>query len=997
MRQSFLLFWGLLIGLTWAGLVAAVGFGSITVSSSLGQPLQAEIELVGVDRADKASLVAQLASIEAFKGAGIDYPRGLPKLKFQLMTRTNGDAYLKASSDQPLNEPFVSVLIELNWASGRLLRQYTFLLDPPGFVAEKPPVQTAQPIEPVMPTETAPATLPAVAAALEPLPAQPETPAVAPEQTPVPAAKIETVPLAIKPKLVSVPSAHGSIRVKRGDTLSALARRNKSPDVSLEKMLVALYRANKSAFEGKNMNRLRVGKILRVPGEAELAQLSQKTAAQDVHVHVVDWNAYRQKLAAVRNQSDENHPRQAVTGKITPRIAEQTPTVKPNAQEVLRLSKGEAVGDRVSPGGQQSAQDQANAREEEAVARAKAAHDTQQRSAALEKNIADMQRLVDLKNQAAASAPISAVAASSAVQSGSAVASVSSVNVASAVVASSVPAVKPKVAVPAPKIDVPSPSIIDTVLSNPQYLGGGAAVVLGLGSLAWMRFRRAKEEAVLPSKAQQSVNALARIAEPVAPSPETGDFTNMAAAPVIPNAETGEVDPLVEAELFLSFGRDKQAEELLRGVLLKNPDNILAKLKLLSVFASREDTQSFQALALELQPHPAEWSKAAALGRSFDPTNPLYGADTDHMTDSPSVQALEPAAPVVDFDLDFGNAATEAETPLMTDLDLDMGQQFDGGDHTMIISTDEIQSAQLEPMDFDITATHPGGNAPAPEALELSTMDFDLSAISPEVQPVTPNAQDSSSNLTAMDFDLTETHATVPDLPETEAVAEFVMPEMDFDLTASQPQAEKVLAPIAEPEVAAFAEPANTPAVASVVEPELELELEPQPELEAEMIAPQAGDAPAPFAEPAAIEIVSDPAPAQSLDDLIFDVTGERTALPAAPVENIADLQQINESFSLDFPQDSLPQTAPVPATAIQDLGLSDISLELDEAATMLEPEQTAVKNAQWQEVATKLDLAKAYQEMGDLDGAREILAEVVLEGDETQRQTAEDLIQQLV
>jgi pilus assembly protein FimV len=954
-RKLFLPFLGLLTGLAWSGLVAAVGFGSITVTSSLGQPLVAEIELVAVDRADKSSLVAQLASIEAFKGAGIEYPRTLPKLKFQLLTRANGDAYIKASSDQPLNEPFVSLLIELNWASGRLLREYTFLLDPPGFVPEKPPVQTVQPIEPVTPIASAQEALPPVTAAIEPEPVPAVTQSLAPEQTPLPVEKpAPVVPEVIKPKVANAPSAQGQIKVKRGDTLSAIARQQKSPEVSLERMLVALYRANQGAFEGKNMNRLRVGKILRVPEQSELSHLPQADAAHEVHVQVADWNAYRQKLASVRNQSAENHPRQAVSGKITPLVAEHAPTVKPAAQEVLRLSKGEASGDHVATAGKKSAQEQANAREEEAVAHAKAAQETQQRTAALEKNIADMQRLVDLKNQAAASAPVSAVAAASAVLPVSAVASVSAVTAASAVVP-----VKPKLAIPAPKVELPPPSLIDVVLSNPMYLGAGAAVLLGLGALAWMRFRRAKDDGEMPPENhEQAVNALSRIAEPVAPSPDTGDFTNMAATTVVQDNAPNEVDPIGEAELFLNYGRDAQAEEVLREALLKDPENIPVKLKLLSIFALRKDTQSFQALALEIESDPAAWLKAAAMGREFDPTNPLYGINGDEVAEIETDQSGEQAAPAVDFDLDFGQA--ESEPMMMTALDLDMGQEPVVGEHTMIMSADEIQAAQIEPMDFDITATHPGIKVAEPvveEVLELSTMDFDLSAMSPqvEVEPAIAEPEALAIDLNAMDFDLTESHPNVPLLPEAEAVAEFTMPEMDFDLTSS---------------------PAK---VAEAVEPAVEI------------IAPEVID----LGDSA--EVVAETTPALSLDDLIFDVTGSHADLTSSPTENLTEAPKAIDTFSLDFPQETSNTPEPVSAVPMRDLGLSEISLQLDEADSMLEPEQTAVKNEQWQEVATKLDLAKAYQEMGDLDGAREILAEVVLEGDEVQRQTAEELIQQLV
>ena len=200
MRKSFLKAFWYFAGVAWSGMACAVGFGGINVTSSLGRPLAAEIELVAVEAADKASLNAHLASPEAFKGAGIDYPYALPKLKFTVETRANGDLYIKASSGLPVNEPFVSLLIELSWSSGRLLREYTFLLDPPGFVAEQPVVAEVKPIEPVI-------VAPVVAA-----------PVVEPVPAPVPETKVEAAPvveaavqIASEPVAVSAPEAAAAV------------------------------------------------------------------------------------------------------------------------------------------------------------------------------------------------------------------------------------------------------------------------------------------------------------------------------------------------------------------------------------------------------------------------------------------------------------------------------------------------------------------------------------------------------------------------------------------------------------------------------------------------------------------------------------------------------------------------------------------------------------------------------------------------------------------
>lgn len=150
---------GLIVGLAFSGAAFALGMGGISVITGLGEPLKADIELVAVSKAEKNSLSARLASPEVFKSAGVDYPSGIPQLKFKIETRAEGGNYIRVTSVEPLNEPFVSILVELNWPSGKLLREYTFLLDPPGF---KPALIKEAEVQPVVPS---------VAAALEPKPA----------------------------------------------------------------------------------------------------------------------------------------------------------------------------------------------------------------------------------------------------------------------------------------------------------------------------------------------------------------------------------------------------------------------------------------------------------------------------------------------------------------------------------------------------------------------------------------------------------------------------------------------------------------------------------------------------------------------------------------------------------------------------------------------------------------------------------------------------------
>ncbi|MDP2804324.1 MAG: FimV/HubP family polar landmark protein [Gallionellaceae bacterium] len=925
MRKSFLKAFGYFVCLAWSSTTYAVGFGGINVTSALGQPLVAEIELVAVEAADKSTLNARLASPEAFKGAGIDFPYGLPKLKFSLETRANGDAYIKATSTQPINEPFVSLLIELGWSSGRLLREYTFLLDPPGFIAEQaavvkpiepvvvPPVVAVAPsVEPVpqsvvaTPAATSEVVQPVAAettqAAVEAVPAP--TPAVEPAPTPAPVKEeVKAAVAPVKQKVETTPTNMASVTVKRGDTLGKIAAATKATDVSLERMLVALYRANAEAFEGKNMNRLSTGKILRMPEAEALAKLQQAEAANEIRAQVSDWNAYRQKLAAATGSVKEQRAKQEVAGKISTTLTDKAPEAKEPPKEVLKLSKGEAASDKAVAGNKEkAAADKAMAKGEEAIAKAKSLKEAEQRTAMLEKSVKDMQRLVELKNQAAAAQAGQGKLAASAPASALPLVASTVMPASPVAAASEVVAAKPKVI--APKVVAPPPSMLDDILANPIYLGGGAAALLGIGALVFMRLRGKKgEKPVAAASVEDIGSASSRIAAPIAPSPETGDFTNASDTPAVAIGDAEEVDPIGEADLFLNFGRDAQAEEVLKEALKKDPSNNPVKLKLLSIYATRKDTKSFYVYALEVKESgdATAWEKAAEMGRALEPNNSIYGGAGEQ-----SAVALDEAdsgVHAVDFDLGFGDATDE---PAVMDTG-SIEPESNNGESTVIMTATELREAQEAPMDFDITGTHPGIKAVVEEEpqTDVAAMDFDLTVAPPVASAVTEEPK-------------------------------LDMPAMDFDLSALESKA---------------------PADAS--------------------------------------SVTEEKSPAMNLDDLVFDVTSSHASMPeVAQSAPVAGLDQGME-FTLDIPTEARVEEAAKPAP--MDVGLSEISLNLDEPEVEVSPATSEPKGEQWQEVATKLDLAKAYQEMGDQDGAREILEEVVRDGDEQQRETAESLLKQLL
>jgi pilus assembly protein FimV len=926
---------GLLAILAWSGFAFAVGMGSINVTSALGRPLKAEIALVALDNADKASITVKLASPSEFKNAGIDYPYALPKLSFEIETRANGEPYVKLTSTQPVNEPFVSLLLELSWSSGRLLREYTFLLDPEGFVAEQPKMAEVQPVEPVapvagasaVPAEAAPAaTEPAAAepaAALVPVPVLATAPEPEHAAAPAPvesgmegaAMAAASAPAAAQPDVTpdmeakdlaaesAVTEAKGEpavpaeekmasaepISVKRGDTLGRIAAQTKPADISLERMVVALYHANNKEFDGKNMNRLRAGKILRMPESEDISKVTQTAAVKEIRAHVADWHAYRQKLAAAQGVVTEQAAKQADAGKVTAAaVADKVPAAKEQAKEVLKLSKGEAPGDKQGAAGGASKQEKHIAKADDALAKEKQLQEEQKRAAELEKIRKEGSKLVELKTQAAESKPAATPAPA-----------------ASAVAAAQPSAVKPKIVAP-PPVAAPS-SPLDDMLNDPIYLGGAVAVLLGLGGLGFVLVRRLrskggkkKSEVKKEFKIEPIGSATGSWVAPVPPSPETGDFTQAVPTmqPAATAAVTDDVDPIGEAELFLNFGRDAQAEEVLKEALIKNPSNIPVKLKLLSIYTNRKDATSFSKYAREIQQSgdTAAWEQAAAMGRTVDPSNPTYGGGPGAQ---PEVAVAETAA--VDFDLGFGKPAAAAAPAKEFSMDFDVT-----GTHPGIAGKSSDNAGGV----VDVSGILPGEVA---RAAQETPMDFDVSGILPgEVMKAAQKSE--------MDFDISSTQ--ILKAPSVAA--------MDFDVTGSG----------------------------------------------TELKAPEA---------PAA-------APALNFGDLIFEMpTSEpKAAEPAKP----APAADEGMPFSIDFSLGEAEAPALKADTASKlDIDFADISLNLDTAAS---PAGGDAKSEQWHEVATKLDLAKAYQEMGDAAGAREILDEVVRDGDEQQREAAGKLLQQL-
>ncbi|WP_018409982.1 FimV/HubP family polar landmark protein [Methyloversatilis thermotolerans] len=919
----------------------AAGLGKLTVQSAIGQPLRAEVEL-SASPDELSSMSAKLASPNAFKQAGVEFASSLAGVRISVDKR-GARPVLVVTSDRVVNEPYLDMLIELSWSSGRLVREYTFLLDP----VDMP---RPAPVEPV---------------------------AVPGGEAPRAAARAPSAaPAASRPA-----SSDGVYEVRRGDTLRKIASEHAVDGVSLDQMLVALVRQNPEAFENGNMNRMRAGRILTLPDAAAAESVSPQEARRIVAAQTADFNAYRARLAgaATESSSDEGASRSS-GGRIETRVEDKAPAA-PSGDQV-KVSKSAAASDgRIS------------ALEEEVVAKDRALKEANNRLAELEKNVRDLQKLVELKNsqmaeaqQKAAPPPVAvpAPAPAPAAQAADEKPAAKSedkpvpdlIAMADDKEAPKPPAEEPKVEPPPPPVDVapppadvapPPPAASDvepeaaeeaaSPLSDPLTLAGLGAIALLL--LGYLGYRRKKSAPAAQDIAPPSTTS-GMGSEPVVSTSVIGatgggqsvdtsassiqtDFSQSSLSSI--DADEG-VDPVAEADVYMAYGRDAQAEEILLEALKNEPGRHAIHLKLLEIYAQRKATKPFESLAGELYAHTggkgADWEKAAQLGRALDPSNPLYGGAQAEPEPSSSDLAAATAATVV---VSGADKLRDTWT-----LPGDIGQLVSGdapeeNQSTVTLQPDEVPDVSVaaaespSSLDFDLDLPAAGEPAQVPSVGAATTL----------TKPGEESEGDSS-----LDFDL------------------------GLDFTSDKPAAENVSTVVLEKNVADTAEGMATQDDAPAFDLDLSLP----------------ADEPAQDAN-AVVDL--ERTDVGNLIDFNFDATDAPAAAP--PSDPVIDLSDINLDLGTD------PST--LATDVVGDVGKAlDTPSDIEElppsaVSTVINPEdmlggeeppQTAAEEAE-----TKLELARAYEEMGDKEGARELLQEVIREGTPEQQGAANDMLSRLV
>ncbi len=817
--------------------VHALSLGKITIQSALGEPLRGEIDVSDVNPADASSLKVGLASAETFRAAGMDYPSSTTGLEVKLLRRADGRAYLRLNSSRAITEPFMDLIVEANWDSGHVTRDYTMLFDPPRAIASSAPLiaptvpMLSRPSEPV--AAAVPAAVPMADlaspkirdqetpdAAPGPLktPAQPaERPDPAPERAAPPAER------AIAPAERPVPPPAATVRapkpakpapddtsnseqviVKKGDTATKIAARNKPADVSLDQMLVALLKQNPSAFIGGNVNTIKSGAVLDIPKSETASALSSTEAHKIIVAQSRDFNAFRRKLSESVSSTPATSPDRQSSGKLQTEVKDNAQIAPP--PDTLKLTQGV-----VQSGSASKAADN--------IAKGQQAKSDALRVAELNKNISDLNKLgvapatATPASQPAAGLPAITVAtptglaasAQPAAPKASAAAAPASTPLSSAVPAASASAPnadaalpvkapaaaasaaadplataaapvgpkKPAVKAPPPP---PEPELRDQLMDNAVPLLGGVGILGLLGGLIFMRSRKKKsktapvDSSFLESRLQPDsffgASGGSRVNTNNGHSLPSG--SSMAYTPSQMDA-SGDVDPVAEADVYLAYGRDEQAEDILKEALLTHPGRVAIHAKLLEIYAKRGDKNAFESLAGEAfnltQGQGSEWAYIIGLGNELDPGNPLYeareaGPDAPPLHDSAST-------PVP------GSVMSSAASADM-DMDLDMDFSLD----------DEAP---------------PASSAPVTVAPALLPVPAPLTPLIPAATPVAPmppvplmsspaSATPPSSHLDdldlGLDFDMTPTPAPPVTLAKppiaAPAAAPEPIPEIDF-------------------------------------------------------------------------------------------------------------------------------------------------------------------------------------------------------------------------
>ena len=1018
-----------------------LGLGEIELNSALNQELNAEIEVLSASPDDANQMIVQLANRDAFNRAGMDRPYLLQQLQFKIVEK-QGKPFVKVFTKSAIREPFISFLLEIDWPQGHLLREYTLLLDPPVYNTSGAASTSSEEAHPF----------------IDPADVRAHTQSETPQQrvgqssngqTGYSTAQSGTISSSSGRSVTySTPqsgmassavtsqrsaSAVSEYRVKQTDTLWSMANRMRPDDsVSVEQMMLALVRKNPEAFINENINGVKRGYILRIPDRNEATQLDRQQAVSQAKEHAALWREYSQaavsqapasSMEAETSSTESVASDDAAAGHLSivgasksdgseHAGANQDPDSEVSRlKQELAMAREQLESERVEKEGLRTKLSDLEQKVQSVIQMddgelAKLQQELQQQQAQITEQSETEQTVVTEE----ASDTVEAEAVEAITEDAPAEVETSDevaepltngeeadvtedatdadavfVDELESVEGSDTAAVETdttEVLDATDTADVVEPpafaqqkpkSFIDNLMNDPKLLGmigGGLAFVLLLIVLLLKRLRGGKAEsqdesvednfldidnATMQTEASDADDLSMVDTQIDVPAMDEGSLEEAvlnlddAEAPVAGDQQD---DVLAEADVYIAYGIYQQAEDLLKNAIDQNPERDDYRMKLLETHFAAKDATAFEQEATQLKPRKGNdetyWGRVATMGAELCPGSDLFFGAGDVISDLDADVLVpeKPEAPDVELD------ATKDEESV-ADLDTDLGLDLGATTEVEALAADLGDDLGLD----DVSGLDEDMSFESSDAAELD-LAGDLADIANEIEE--PAADTSAEDEAAsLEFDLGELTDESLNKGSEEAVeavsAEDEMDDLDIDEDFSLDFAASDLG---------FEEPEEDTALDAVADDVEDLDLSADLDLGADLEEPSSNDVSDSLVDDESLEVDF----TEDLGDSLSDDLGE------------IDLDDSELDLGSDLDLDEAVDTAELDteesAAGDEEFDISELSEDLDE-------------------VGTKLDLAKAYIDMGDHEGARSILEEVKAEGNEAQQQEAESLLQQ--
>ncbi|MBQ25385.1 MAG: peptigoglycan-binding protein LysM [Alcanivorax sp.] len=1046
------------------GVAAALGVGEYQLNSYLNQPLDMDVSLHEVGDLTAEEILVNLAPQSEFDAAGVDRSYFLNRLAFSVELQEGDKAQLHISTDQPVREPYLNFLVEFLWPTGRLMREYTVLLDPPSFadsaVTAAPTISRVP--QPVTRSEPTPASAPAPAA----------TPTPQPESTPEPAIESEPQQAQSAPA-VADSGPRSRYTVRSSDTMWQIALNNRpSNSVSVQQMLVAIQEMNPDAFINNNVNLVREGTVLRIPNEQEVRNISTRSAIVEVADQNRQWRdmlekrgiqtPQRAQIDGSRQVADSDDEAEAPTrGEVKLVAPESTAGVddgdstgsdeqgnantavlenelairdesldrldRENSELKSRLSDLEAQNstseellklrnDQIT----QLQEELRQLREEQGVASpdndplmeepaepalsadaddAAGDDEANESIAAADSAQEDGEQTADddvavlegSDEQAAEQSGVTDAADAEGPQSAADSAGNKEAEADSAVKPVE-PVSKPEPVAPAQPPVAQSGGIVDLIMENLLYIALGLLAILLLIALL-LRGKKKNDNEDLDGPLfddvddQQDDEFGLNLDDDSAPTVAAVDDNADDAAPV--QGQGGSQDPLEDVEVYVAYGRYPQAVDFLRNEINKSPERADLKVRLLELLKEMGDDAAFQQQATTYAGTGADVD--AAIARLGGAAAPAAAQDDDELSlddlemglssdlgnGSDSAPTIEAEAPSLepetestdeladfDFELDSAEADNEDATVMLNAdsetssssanaQDDDFSLDFDSEDDA--VKEPEMSDADKQSMSADsLLELDDVGSATLQDDTEFGELNLDDMNAEFDDLSAEP-AADEELDLSLDDLDLSDETGSAPQSSDDDTLS-------DLDIDLELDEAEKSLSGSTQAEES----------LDDITALDLDAPLE-----EAAPVADTQIDAD---------EVAA--ADDGSLEDLLGDdelnLDDDQTLsfdAPEAADADVSDAQPQEETVSIE---PTVAPAAPVDETPAP--SSADVLADEDDFDFLGETDENA----------TKLDLAKAYIDMGDNEGAKDILNEVISEGNDQQQSEARELLSQV-